>query len=225
MNSCTSLLVLVTNFTNSYAGFTNPSEFSSVISPDRFIVDTCLGSWESSVFIRWDRVLMVGTLVWDASVPLNSSQKSAQANLARLLNAPSGYVNGLFSKTFFRGLPCSLGSFIGSRRGFFKGGIGYSISNCDLLLDLLRTGSLAIRTWWVRRAHTLTCLVVSEYLMKILFYVFRISNFDRFSAKIWVLILLPKMQMCSTFCQIVFQASLGTMTDLSTCMVGKWFYR
>lgn len=130
---------------------------------------------------------------------LNSSPVFARVLLVKLLDAFSGYVNSLFSEMFFEGLPRGLGLFISFWRSFFGGGIRYLMSDCDPLLDSLMTDLLVMRTWWVRRAHTLICLVVSGYPIKIPFYVLYMSIFDCFSAGMWMLALLPKIRMCSTF--------------------------
>lgn len=111
--------------------------------------------------------------------------------------------NSFFSKVLFWGLFCDLNLFAGFQKSFSRRGIRYLISSCDLLLNLLKTGLLVIRTWWICEAQTLIYLVVLVYPIKTPFYILHISDFECFFAIIYVFTLLPKMWICFIFCLMV----------------------
>lgn len=126
--------------------------------------------WDLSSFIRgglWDLsnlICEVVIMLCTTSGPFASKLpiSTAVSFILTLFSGPFnvfGWVR--FTSTSLRSQPQGFGSPGDIFKGFSGGGIGYSIKCFTSRFSLLIIGSLAIKTWYVYGAQTLTCLLMS----------------------------------------------------------------
>lgn len=106
-------------------------------------------------------------------------------------------------------------------RGFSPGDSGCFMSRLAYFSSSLTISSLAIRTWQMQGAQTLSCLVIPVQPIQIPFQVFCTLNFERFCIGINILTLVPKIRICSRFFLTFVQASSRMIVGLS-CFIGRW---
>lgn len=203
LGSHTLLLVSVIDLANLRVGLTNP--FAKGFLPN-ILSKSVFGLYINKL---WEFLAIIAFLfrAW------TFTESSCSASAA------------LFSmQDFFLGLLLIFNLRADYWRSFDGSGIGFSVKSSLPHFFLLTISLLAISTWWLFKAHTLRCLIVSVYLINILLQVLYISNLKRFLVEIYILTLLPNIWMCLKFCLISVKASSGITIALSaTCLVSNRF--